>query len=79
MFILSITYLTSDSFNDDDYHDHDSPRQRISSPDFVDVEIPHTDDDASSREPTPPSVPILSKQDWNSREYYRLYYTCPCQ
>ena len=32
-----------DSFNDDDHHDHDSP-------DFVDVEIPHTARVASSRE-----------------------------
>ena len=28
-----------DSFNDDDHRDHDSLGQRISSPDFVDVEI----------------------------------------
>ena len=26
-------------FNDDDHHDHDSPGQRINSPDFVDIEI----------------------------------------
>jgi hypothetical protein len=57
---------TFDSFNDDDHHDHDSPGQRISSPDFVDVEIPHAAGIASSRKPTPPSVPIVSMQDSNS-------------
>ena len=47
---------------------HDSPGQRISSPDFVDVKIPHTAGVASSREPTPPSVPIISMQDLEQQD-----------
>jgi len=45
-----------DTFDNDDHHNHDSP-------DFVDVEIPHTAGVASCREPTPPSVPIINMQD----------------
>ena len=40
--------------------------QRISSPDFVDVEIPHTTDIAGSRERTQLSVRIVSMQDSNT-------------
>ena len=36
-------------------HDHDSPGQLISHPDFVDIEIPHAAGAASSRKPTPRS------------------------
>ena len=48
-----------DSFNDDNHHNLDSPSRRISNPDFVDVEIPHTAGVASSHESTPSPVRIV--------------------
>jgi len=48
-----------DTFDNDDHHNHDSP-------DFVDVEIPHTAGVASSREPTTSSARIVSMQHSNT-------------
>lgn len=47
--------LQDDDYDDDDQHDHDVPGRRISSLDYVDVEIPHAAD----------AVPA-SQQSWAS-------------